>query len=196
MTESNQTDEELISLVLSGDSGAFEPLMRRYEKMVFSLAMSKLRHRENAEDISQEVFLRAYRMLASFHRESSFSTWLYRITDNIIIDHYRKYKNSEKKTASLSYSAGEDAKAALDIPDGADGPEETAVRKERIEAVRAAIQNLPDEYREVIVLREMQDYSYDDIAATLGLEIGTVKSRISRAKEKIKKMLSDFGKLI
>ena len=184
MTE-GQSDAEVIGRVLAGDVNAFEFIVKKYEKMIYSLAMSKTNNRETAQDISQECFLRAYKMLAGYRTDSAFSTWIYRICQNLIIDFYRK----EKKIKTVSLSATDeygDEPQARELQDFGADPAEELIRAEKIEKIRKIINSLPEDLREIIVLRDLNNVSYARISEMLGLEIGTVKSRLNRAREKLK----------
>jgi len=181
------SDAEIIEKVLSGDVNSFEAIVKKYEKMIYNLAMTKTQNRENAQDISQECFLRAYKMLRSYRTDSAFSTWIYRICQNLIFDHFRK--NKKTKTVSLSLSASESDDGELkeiDIADNSSEPSEQIIRNEKIEKIREIINSLPDDLREIIILRDFRNLSYADIAEMLDIEIGTVKSRLNRAREKLK----------
>lgn len=186
------SDSEIIEKVLSGDVDYFEILVKKYEKMIYNLAIVKTHNRENAQDISQECFLRAYKMLRSYKTDSAFSTWIYRICQNLIFDFYRK--NKKIKTVSLSVSV-----SVSDINDGDDGelkekdiadiesePSEQIIRAEKIEKIREIINSLPEDLSEIIILRDLKNISYAQIAEMLDIEIGTVKSRLNRAREKLK----------
>jgi RNA polymerase sigma-70 factor (ECF subfamily) len=178
------SDAEIIEKVLSGDVNSFELLVVRYEKMIYNLALTKLRHRETAQDISQECFFRAYKMLRSYKAESAFSTWIYRICQNLIADHYRKHKKTN--AVSLSF-IGEDGEfKESDIPSPESDPAEEVIRDEKIKKIRNIIDSLPEDLREIIILRDFEDLSYANIAEILDVEIGTVKSRLFRARERLK----------
>jgi RNA polymerase sigma-70 factor (ECF subfamily) len=167
---------------------SFEIIVKKYEKMIYNLAMTKLQNKENAQDISQECFLRAYKMLRSYRTDSAFSTWIYRICQNLIYDHYRK--NKKIKTVSLSGPGfGADSGSGIKEPDIADPsgePSEQIIRNEKIEKIRGIINSLPDDLRDIIILRDFQNLSYVNISEILDIEIGTVKSRLNRAREKLK----------
>ena len=163
---------------MTGDVNAFEVLVKKYEKMIYNLALTKLRNKENAQDIAQECFLRAYKMLRSYRTESAFSTWIYRICQNLIYDHYRK----EKKLTTVEFPEAE-------IEDENGDPSDRLIRSEKIKKIREIIDSLPDDLREIIVLRDLNDISYADIAEMLDIEMGTVKSRLSRAREKLKEYI-------
>lgn len=168
-----------------GDSDAFEEIVDRYQHMIYNLCLSKLRSRDDALDVSQDTFLCAYRALSSFRAESKLSSWLYRICLNCIADHQRK------KRPTVPIEKDGDGEGGLDIPDEREDsdPQKRLERGARISAVRKAIEALPDESRELIILREYENYSYQQISEILGIEVGTVKSRLNRAREKIKKFL-------
>lgn len=141
---------------------------------------------EDAKDISQETFLKAYKSLSTFKGESEFSTWLYKIAKNCALDFVRK-----QKIISLSSdSSGEDGEG-FDIPDRSEktNPEKSALQKEKNEILYSAILLLSDEHREIIILRDINGYSYEQISQMLSIEQGTVKSRIFRAREALKKIL-------
>jgi len=170
-----------------GDEDAFEKLVRKYERLVSTCVFSVIGNSpEDVCDVSQEVFLKVYRSLASFKGDSEFSTWLYRVAKNCALDFARKKKSP---TVSLD-SSGEEGEG-FDVPDTSlkANPEKSALENEKSVILRKAIDSLSDEHREVIILRHINDYSYEQIASALSLETGTVKSRISRAREALKKIL-------
>jgi len=181
------SDAEIIEKVLSGDVNAFEVIVKKYEKMIYNLAMTKTQSKENAQDISQECFLRAYKMLRSYRTDSAFSTWIYRICQNLIFDFYRK--NKKIKTVSLSVSDLNDGeskeKEIVDTNSGSE-PSEHVIRTEKIEKIREIINSLPEDLREIVILRDLNNISYEQISEMLDIELGTVKSRLNRAREKIK----------
>ena len=185
-------DADIISEIFSGNVNAFEMLVKKYEKMIYNLAMTKTRHRETAEDITQECFLRAYKMLRSYRTDSAFSTWIYRICQNLIIDYYRKNKNIQTQSLTENYydddNNGEKEK---EIADNSEDPSALIIRQEKIEKVRELINSLPDDLREIIILRDINDLSYKQISEMLDIEIGTVKSRISRSREKLKELIKE-----
>ena len=170
---------------------AFSELVRKYERLVYNLSYQASGNADDAFDISQEVFIKVYRSLRKFRGDCRFFTWLYRITMNTVKDYLRTQKR--KKTVSLSDYDEEDENSpgTRDIPDDtaeAD-PEEMTERKERRALVRQAIGQLSEDHRIIITLRDMEGYSYEEIAEMLELEIGTVKSRLNRARQAIKEYL-------
>lgn len=182
-------ESEIIHKVLSGKREAFETLVEKYEKLIYNLSYQLTNSTEDAFDISQETFLKAYKSLGSFRGDCKFSTWLYKICNNVANDYLRS--KQRKQTISLTVYDEEDEKEEqLDIADEVnENPDEQLLKKERIEAVREAIAALSPDHREVIVLRDIEGYSYDEISEILDLEIGTVKSRINRARQIIKETL-------
>lgn len=149
--------------------------------------MRMVHNRPEAEDIVQETFIKAFTALASFSEEYAFSTWLYKIAVNNCIDHFRKKK---LQTVSLDKPLeGKDGELKRDFPDKEPTPEGEVLRQERHVLVREAIEKLPEHYRQVIVMRHQEERSYEEIAQILNIPLGTVKARIFRARELLKKML-------
>jgi RNA polymerase sigma-70 factor (ECF subfamily) len=177
------SDEQLIKKASGGDSQAFDELVLRYNKRVINTAFGMLSDYHDACDAAQEVFLRVYKNLSSFKGGSAFSTWLYRITVNVCNDLLRK----RKKHASVSLT--DEDSSVCDIPDTAQTPHERAEKTELRDIVRAEVARLSDEYRTVITLYEFEGASYEQIADILNCPIGTVKSRINRAKKQLRKNL-------
>ena len=177
-------EKQIIEQVLAGNTEAFEQLVLKNQAQVYNLALRMVGSEQDALDISQEAFIRAFRSLESFRGDSKFSVWLYRLTSNICLDFLRARRR--KKTVSISYFVSdEDDAADLEIPDERFSPQTELERAELRAALNRALQRLPDEQREVLLLREISGLSYDEIAAALSLEAGTVKSRIFRARRKL-----------
>lgn len=180
-------DDTLLAFkAADGDENAFEALVRKYERLVSTSVYSIAGNAEDVLDISQEVFLKVYKSLGTFKGDSEFSTWLYRIAKNTALDFVRKRKQN---TVSID-SSGEESEG-FDLPDESvsTSPEKKALQNEKIQLLRDAIGKLSDEHREIIILRELNDYSYEAIAKALDIEVGTVKSRIHRAKDALRKIL-------
>ena len=177
-------DEEkgYIERVLAGDESAYEPLVTENQTKVYRLALRILKNEADAEDAAQEAFLKAYTSLADFRGDSRFSVWLYRLTNNICIDMLRKNKRAVIVSLQTEDDDGEETELA--IPDERYSPERLAERAADRDAVRSALASLPDDCREILALRESAGLSYDEIAAALSLEVGTVKSRLNRARKK------------
>jgi RNA polymerase sigma-70 factor (ECF subfamily) len=183
-------DTRLVHASLSGDNEAFGELVKRYEKHIYNTSCQLIGNSDDAFDVSQETFIKAYRSLGSFRGDSKFSTWLYKICQNTARDYIRS--NLRKKTISLTaYDEDDTKEVQLDIPDDdiSSQPDRSFERDEVRAAVRDAISILSDDHKNVIVLRDIEGYSYEDISEILNLEIGTVKSRLNRARLAIKDFL-------
>ena len=189
MNDEQMREQRLVAAARGGDEGAFETLVRLYEKRVFALAVRMCGSREDAAEASQEAFLAAWQGLAFFRGESSFSTWLYRLTSNACVDLLRR-EGRHRAAAGPSLDDGE---AGLDVPDQTLSPQDEAERRELREAIDRGLEALTPEHRQVLVLREMHQLSYDEIADVLSLDVGTVKSRISRARKQLRNFLLKDG---
>ena len=183
------TVEELARSAAGGDEESFARLVSLHEKRVYTLALRMTGDREDAEDVAQEAFLSAWRGLPSFRGEAGFSTWLYRLTSNAAIDQLRKGKR-QREEASL-----DDGDLPLDVPDRQPGPQEAAESAELQRAVADGLRELSEDHRQILLLREYQGLSYDEIAQALEVDLGTVKSRISRARRALRKILLERGNL-
>ncbi|HEX6989287.1 MAG TPA: sigma-70 family RNA polymerase sigma factor [Bacillota bacterium] len=167
--------------VRSGDVSAFEPLVRRYERRVYSLALRYSGDRDDAYDLTQETFVRAFRALRSFRGDASFSTWLHRIAVNVCLDELRRRRS--RPNARLDEPlATEDGEAVRQLADDDPGPQQRLEQKELGETIRQEIAALPAEYATVVILRDLQDLSYEEIAQVLDISLGTVKSRLHRGR--------------
>jgi len=178
----------LIQRVLDGDHEAFAGLVTIHEKQVYNLCLRMTGDPEDAMDLSQEAFLKAWRGLRFYKFESAFSTWLYRLTSNVCIDHLRR----QKRRPAVSLTVG-DEEEELDVPDTEPLPEEQVLQNETQSAVAAAMNQLEEEFRLILTLRVVEERSYEEIADILDLKVGTVKSRIARARIKLKKILLQNG---
>jgi RNA polymerase sigma-70 factor (ECF subfamily) len=168
-----------IEQALGGDRAAFGQLMHRYAGAVYNLAYRMLGSAEDAEDASQEIFLRAYTRLGSFDRERRFSTWLLSIGSNYCIDRLRRRR--------FAWVTLDDA--AFSLPTREPGPERSALSHEQREIIQRALQQLPETYRLVMVLRYWQDLSYDEISKATGLPESTIKTRLHRARHMLAEAL-------
>ena len=174
-------ERELVTQAQRGNRVAFEVIVRAHETTVYHLALRQLGNREDAEDASQEVFLRAYAKLTSFRGDCKLSVWLYRITINVCKDIIR-YRH---ENLSLSQVNDDGEPVDIELPDERFDPAVLAERRDLRERVRAALQALPPLSREALILREYCGQSYEEIATTLNIDMGTVKSRIFRARKKL-----------
>ena len=176
----------LIQKAQKGDTNAFGTLVASYEKFIFNVACKMFSNSEDASDSAQEALIKAYKNIDKFDFNSSFSTWLYRITVNACIDEMRRRKGRE----SISIDAeDEESGLAVQIEDTSLGAEERVIQNETVSEVRAAIDKLSEEHKTVIILRDLQDMTYEQVAQTLDLSIGTVKSRLARARKSLKDII-------
>ena len=178
-----------IEAAQQGDMGAFEELVKLYEKRVYALTLRMCKHPEDAAEAAQEAFLSAWQGLPFFRGEASFSTWLYRLASNACVDLLRR-EGRHKNAAGPSFN---DEEAGVDIADHAPQPQETLERKELKAQIEAGLQSLTPDHRQVLILREMHQLSYDEISAVLELDVGTVKSRINRARKQLRNFLVKSG---
>ena len=185
-------DRALVTRCQSGDRSAFDELVLRYQDRIFRLAMHMLHDREDAYDVAQECFVKAYRGLATFRGEAAFSTWLYRIAIHASTCHLRRTANRmRRRHVSLG---GPDSDApnagAMQPAVNTPGPEEMADRVEQRSLVRQAIRTLESEHRVVVLLRDIEGMTYDEIGGLLQCPVGTVKSRLHRAREQLRQTLA------
>ena len=173
----------IVQQVLKGDVNAFEELVLEYEKKVYNVALRILGNSEDAADMTQEAFIKAFNSLSGFRGDSKFSVWLTRIVSNLCLDFLRS--RSRRPTVSLSVEDDEGDDVQLDIADVSQSPELLLERSLTRESVRRGLKALPEDYREILLLREIQGLSYDEIAEALNIEVGTVKSRIFRGRKKL-----------
>lgn len=188
-----EQENAIIERVLGGDINAFESLVAEYEKNVYNLALKMTQNESDAADMAQEAFIKAYNSLASFRGDSKFSVWLYRIVSNVCLDFLRKQKR--RPTVSLSVEDDDGEETQLDIADESLSPQQLLERKMTRESVRRGLAALPEDYRQILLLREIQGLSYEEIGQALSLEAGTVKSRIFRARKKLCAFLLEEGNI-
>lgn len=182
-------DNEIsLELLKSGDTESFAALVKLCEKKVYNLALRYTNNEADALDVSQEVFLRVWKALPNFKGESALTTWVYRIAVNTSIDLTRKRARQNEMPLVVENRDGEETEAVL--PDSSYSPEEEYAKTERREVLKDAITRLDDDYRTVIIMRDIEDMSYSDIAEALEVSEGTVKSRLFRAREKLRKDLT------
>ena len=186
-----EEESAIIAKVLDGDADAFEPLVVAHQNFVYNIALKMLSNPDDAFDISQEAFIKAYRSLKDFKGESSFSSWLYRITANMCLDFMRR--NKKRKSASIVYLDDADELKELELPDTRFDPVTELERKELRGAINDALNLLPEDQRSILLLRELNGMSYAEISEALKLEQGTVKSRLSRARARLAKILKENG---
>ncbi len=190
MSNSDSEDLQVIDKVLSGDVDAFSGIIEKYKDKTFNYVYSQVKDYDEALDITQEIFIMTIEALRSFRRESKFSTWFYSIMVNYC-KNYRK-KNSRYNLVSINNSRGDD-EYDLQLPDERENPEQEVIMNDSIRIVREEIATLPDDYREILVLRDIEGLSYNEIAEILNISLSNVKVRIHRGREFLKNRLLARG---
>ena len=188
-----EEEKQIIKRILGGDKDAFEELVLASQKNVYNLALKITGNEEDALDISQEAFFKAYLQLGSFRGESRFSVWMYRLTYNLCIDFMRK--KPKAKLISLTCTDDDSDAVEHDIPDARETPEEALLRSEKQQVISESIDELGAQHREMLIMREITGMSYGDMAATLMISEGTVKSRLARARKNLVGILAQKGTL-
>ncbi len=184
-------DLELVRKARQGDSKAYDQLVVMYKDIVYSIVYRMVHNKQEAEDLTQEAFIKAYKSMASFNEDYAFSTWLFKIATNNCIDFFRKRK---LKTYSMNQSVHyKDEEVQHEYADDEPTIESELVASERSRMITKAIDKLPEKYKVVIIMRHQKEYSYDQIAEELNLPLGTIKARIFRGREMLNKALR--GKL-
>ena len=182
-------EQQWIDAAREGDRDAFTQLIHLYEKRIFALTTRMCKNPADAEEAAQEAFLAAWQGLKFFRGDASFSTWLYRLASNACVDLMRK-ESRHKAAAGPSLN---DEETYLEVADDSATPQELAERSELREQIEEGLQSLSPEHREVLILRELHQLSYEEIAQTLNLDSGTVKSRISRGRKSLRNFLLQSG---
>ncbi|NKB90251.1 MAG: sigma-70 family RNA polymerase sigma factor [Acidobacteria bacterium] len=181
------TDQEIVEAVLAGEQHRYAELVQRYQGKIVSYVMRMMNNYDDAVDLSQEVFLKAYTALDSYRPQYPFTAWLFRIARNASIDELRRRRLT---TVSLDAPVStEEGEMHRDVESDAPGPESTYLEDEARSTVEQAISELPDKYREPLVLRHAAEMSYEEISEALELPLGTVKTRIFRAREALRSNL-------
>jgi len=187
-----ESDSNLIERYLAGSDEAFNRLVLRHQRSAINLAYRFLGNYEDACDVAQEAFVRVHKSLGRFKGKSSFKTWFYKIVLNLSRNKYRwKRRRGEFGGISIDNPGGENPQKTMEIPDTSLSVGREIRRKEIQQRIQEALTRLPRDYREVLVLRHMEDLSYSDVAKMLGCAQGTVKSRLHRARIEIRKLLAD-----
>lgn len=182
-------ESRLIQRASEGDAASFNSLMGMHERRMYAVALRMCGNPEDAQDCLQEAMLRVYRSIGGFKAQSSFSTWVYRITMNTCLDELRKRKNRPNTSLDGLVDAG------WSPVDGQESPEGHALRREVRGSLMAFIRELPEDMRAAVVLRDIQGYSYDEISELLDTNVGTIKSRISRGRERLREKIAARSEL-
>lgn len=186
------SDQFLVRRARAGDQEAFAELVRLYQRPIYNLAFRMAGNPEDAEELTQTAFLNAWRGLERFQEDASFFTWLYRLATNACIDFLRHEKRRYTVLQTVSLD-DEERQVAAQLPDYRNAPEERALQRDLHETLTRAIQSLSVEHREILIQRELDGLSYQEIAELLDLELGTVKSRIARARLALRRILEEEG---
>jgi RNA polymerase sigma-W factor len=188
-SESSLEDDKLVERAIGGDEKAYQQLVDKYQRALYYHILKMVRNKDIIEDLVQETFVKAFDNLESYSTNYAFSTWLYRIATNHTIDYLRKKKLPTKSIDAPVKTR--DGDMQMELPDEHASADRQVLKKQRKNIVQNAIQNLPKKYRKVIVLRHMEEKSYQEIADELELPLGTVKAHIFRAREMLYKALKD-----
>jgi RNA polymerase sigma-70 factor (ECF subfamily) len=187
-------DRVLVDRFKNGDQSAFDEMVTRYWDRIFSMVHQLLRNQQDAEEVTQDAFIRAHRGLVNFRGDSAFSTWLYQIATNLARNRYW-YWWRRKRDKSVSFDAPLGAENDLTladvIPAEVESPDDITVTSEFVDRIGKGMDKLSAKHREILVLRNVKNQSYEEIAAILGISVGTVKSRIARAREILRKLLAE-----
>ncbi len=179
-------EQMLVDKAKNGDVASFEALVRKYQSRLYALAFRMVGNPEDAFDVSQDAILKVYKYIGSFHEKSAFSTWLYAITRNTALDFLRKRKKRFfSETKLCAYTEADFVRVYGETP------EDSLEKKEKRRLLVSLIRDLPKPQRDVVILRDIDGYSYKEITEILGVSLGTVKSRLFRARETLRTLYTD-----
>jgi len=191
--QSMSTDLDLVRAVKAGDATAYRGLVEKYQQRIYHVVYGMVRNQEDARDLTQDAFIKAFRNLERFREDSRFYTWLYRIAMNVTIDFTRRRARAPVSAGAEEDVAVRDADRGIEDARRDDGPGRQLERKELHTAILDAIEQLPDTHRQVILLREVEGLAYKEIAEVLEIKEGTVMSRLFYARKKLQEMLSSHA---
>ena len=196
-TDTIDADELLIERIRAGDMAAYNVMVIRHYDRIFSRVLQLLNNKQDAEEVTQDAFIRAHRGLENFRGDASFSTWLYQIATNLAHNRYWYwFRRKRDQSISLDQPQCDDGSLTLEnvMPCADENPAEAVVTQEFVDRVSACMQYLNDKHKEVLILRNVKNLTYDEIAQQLEISVGTVKSRIARARESLRGLLrEDFA---
>jgi RNA polymerase sigma-70 factor (ECF subfamily) len=187
-------DRVLVDRFKNGDQSAFDEMVARYWDRIYAMVNQLLRNTQDAEEVTQDAFIRAHRGLVNFRGDSAFSTWLYQIATNLARNRYWYWwRRKRDKTVSFDQSVGPDNETTLAeiIPAEVETPDDITVTQEFIDKIGEGMAKLTPKHREILTLRNIRNLTYEEIAQILGLSVGTVKSRIARARESLRAKIGD-----
>lgn len=188
MRDSSLRDAELVELACSGEVEAFGELISKHQGGIYNSVFHLVGRHQDAEDIAQEVFLKAYRSIGAFQRKAAFGTWLFGIMLNTVRSFWRK-EGRRAAVLRLNANPGDEHRTLVSPESGLEGPLEMTARTQEVQQVRDAIGELEEELKEILVLRDIEGLSYERIARLLEVPLGTVKSRLYRARRSLKEKL-------
>jgi RNA polymerase sigma-70 factor (ECF subfamily) len=187
-------DRILVDRFKNGDAAAFDEMVSRYWDRIFSMVNQLLRNPQDAEEVTQDAFIRAHKGLSNFRGDSAFSTWLYQIATNLARNRYWYWwRRKRDKSISLDAPLGNDSTTTLAeiLPAEVDTPDDITVNREFVARISGGMERLGAKHREILILRNVKNLSYEEIAKILGISVGTVKSRIARARESLRSKLGE-----
>lgn len=193
-TETFYPDELLIERIKAGDMAAYNVMVTRYYDRIFARVSQLLKNKQDAEEVTQDAFIRAHRGLENFRGDASFSTWLYQIATNLAHNRYWYwFRRKRDQSISLDQPLSDDGSLTLEsvMPSAGENPADSAVTQEFVDRVSVCMQGLNEKHKEVLILRNVKNLSYDEIAHQLEISVGTVKSRIARARESLRGLMGD-----
>ncbi|MEN0067598.1 MAG: sigma-70 family RNA polymerase sigma factor [Myxococcota bacterium] len=191
-TASREEDLAMIEAVLEGDGTAYRGLVEKYQERVYAMVYGMIRNREDARDLTQEAFVKAFRKLSSFRKESGFYTWLYRIAMNLAVDFTRSRKRRETAGFDEGVATRDSSGNVAELHHG-DSPAKRIERQQLFEQIMGAMEKLSEDQKQVVLLRELEGLSYKEIADIMEIPEGTVMSRLFYARKKLQKLLQSEG---
>ena len=193
-TEAIPSDDLLINRIKAGDMSAYNEMVVRYYDRIFARVSQLLKNKQDAEEVTQDAFIRAHRGLENFRGDASFSTWLYQIATNLAHNRYWYwFRRKRDQSISIDQPLTDDGSMTLEnvMPSSGESPAEAAVTQEFVDRVSECMRGLNEKHKEVLILRNVKNFSYDEIAVQLDISVGTVKSRIARARESLRDLMGD-----
>lgn len=195
-TDTLHSDEILVQRIREGDASAYNDIVSRYYDRIYARVAQLLKNQQDAEEVTQDAFIRAHRGLDKFRGDASFSTWLYQIATNLAHNRYWYwFRRKRDQSISLDRPLSDDGEFTLEnvMPAEGESPAEATLTQEFVERVAECMGQLNEKHKEVLILRNLRNLSYDEIADELGVSVGTVKSRIARARESLRALMgSEF----
>lgn len=192
-TSADKDDLILVESVKAGDMDSFDPLLRRYEGKIYNYLLRLSGSLDDARDLTQDTFLKVFRGLESFRGDSKFSTWLYRIASNTFLQSKRRGKFEPEELMSIEGMTGEpEVSAGEPLPEWAQNPVDKLLQQELVDVIKEAISSMPEQFRTVVVLRDVENFSTQDVGEILDLTVPAVKSRLHRARLMLRDKLNEY----